>query len=543
MDPRLAYYRDAYAPRGEFVQGSSRAAYQPYQPYHHSYEREAIVDEFPSAQGAARQFPISSVRDEPIVRRTNPHHDTLRAPPSPTSSRRSLLRPEYEKYFPPVPKEVAPGVRADGVLTARHPYVEVFLKRLPTRTAWDDFELPKPRYERELSVRGVLDIGIPEEMSECLFALAALKVARWHAHPAHFALWGQHVCKSTAERVERVMERKPRPIVTSAVWYGAEHQLAHLAAAHESLRHRLDPDRFRGLKRARPAAARADSGDKNANDNENEAEQSRPQFQTQAKSQAQSSAKRRRGPLLTRRKGARHGGTRAKASAVVEPEVVVDVDEEAEVDEDEDERPLKRARTQPPTPEDRSTAPSEYHPPESVTATLVSRAPSPSRFSSPTATAVSTAARPTPIPSALAPTQGVTRRSARLAPAADAPLPNPTPIPAPHLTALVDASNRGSVVSEAASSETCVQETRSEAGAKGKERHAQIKNDAVRRSTRVRKPKVPVDEDEDEAAKREMRCAPAVEGGEGAGTAAKASRSKAARSGAKAKTKAASSKA
>ena len=69
----------------------------------------------------------------------------------------------------------------------------------------------------------------------------------------------------------------------------------------------------------------ADAGDKNANTIENgsESETERPQApsqpQAQVKSQAQPSAKRRRGPLLTRRKGARHGGTRAKSSAVVEP--------------------------------------------------------------------------------------------------------------------------------------------------------------------------------------------------------------------------------
>ena len=76
-------------------------------------------------------YPTSSLRDEPYRRpppdapRYDPYDFLAPEPPRPA------LDPLFDRYRSPFPQEVAPGVRADGVLTARHPLVAAFISALP----------------------------------------------------------------------------------------------------------------------------------------------------------------------------------------------------------------------------------------------------------------------------------------------------------------------------------------------------------------------------------------------------------------------------
>ena len=156
-------------------------------------------------------YPTSSLRDEPFLRpppdapRYDPYDFLAPEPPRPS------LDPIFARYRSPTPPEVAPGVRADGVLTARHPLVDAFIAALPHTSPRDGRKPPREAWWtkriRGLTVRDVLalDADLSELHSECIFALAALRLLYHFHHPAHFTLWNREEMPRTARRVQKLL--------------------------------------------------------------------------------------------------------------------------------------------------------------------------------------------------------------------------------------------------------------------------------------------------------------------------------------------------
>lgn len=63
-------------------------------------------------------------------------------------------------------------------------------------------------------------VSITEKDSDCIFALAALKVFYHPVHPAHFTFWGKATGKKTAKRVEKVLYMDPPMIASPVGWMG-----------------------------------------------------------------------------------------------------------------------------------------------------------------------------------------------------------------------------------------------------------------------------------------------------------------------------------
>jgi hypothetical protein len=152
------------------------------------------------------QIPISSIRDEPFVR-PPPCCDLVVA----RTSLPDLLRPEYHKYKQPRRFEIAPGYQDDGRITIRHPFVDLLLARMPSISPQEGRKPPVEAWWRkgikEKNVNEILDMGIylNEYQSECVFALAALRVLYHPENPKHFAFWGREPAQKTAERVQKVL--------------------------------------------------------------------------------------------------------------------------------------------------------------------------------------------------------------------------------------------------------------------------------------------------------------------------------------------------
>ncbi len=162
-------------------------------------------------------FPLSSSREEP--RRANSPSESPSSPlnllvPSLPSPKRN---PAYNKYAVPHRREIFPGILEDGTITVRHTFVDRYLSnipRAPNDRYTQHFEPDNFFGEKRKHNESVADvIGIRESLTnkqtDCIFALAALKVFYHPHHPAHFTFWGKDHCKKTADRVQSVLGMYP----------------------------------------------------------------------------------------------------------------------------------------------------------------------------------------------------------------------------------------------------------------------------------------------------------------------------------------------
>ena len=107
--------------------------------------------------------------------------------------------------------QVVPGLQKDGKMTEKHPFVELFLAKMPRISPQEGRKPPVEAWWRkgikEKTVNDILGLSacLDEFQSECIFALAALKVLNHPENPKHFAFWGKEPAPKTAERVQRVL--------------------------------------------------------------------------------------------------------------------------------------------------------------------------------------------------------------------------------------------------------------------------------------------------------------------------------------------------
>ncbi|KAF8840494.1 hypothetical protein BDN67DRAFT_968454 [Paxillus ammoniavirescens] len=157
--------------------------------------------EYDIPASSASRFPISSVRPDapqncsanppahppkPIYPRHDPLH-ILSQPPPPTS----------RSYPTTVPApSVAPGVLADGVLTAKLPSVRNFL---------DAAAIAPPECP-------------PLPTDQRVLALVALSVFYHPLHPAHWAFWNKEQKRATATMIQSVLDTTPTPILSPIGW-------------------------------------------------------------------------------------------------------------------------------------------------------------------------------------------------------------------------------------------------------------------------------------------------------------------------------------
>lgn len=163
-----------------------RPPLQPRQPAPYPHLPASLEYDFPAS--SISRFPISSVRQDapqissakppahppkPIYPRHDPLHILSQTPPPPPRSYPSVL---------PAPS-VAPGVLADGVLTAKLPSVRHFL---------ENATIAPPEYP-------------PLPTDKRVLALVALSVFYHPLHPAHWAFWNREQKKATALMVQSVL--------------------------------------------------------------------------------------------------------------------------------------------------------------------------------------------------------------------------------------------------------------------------------------------------------------------------------------------------
>lgn len=166
-----------------------RSPLQPRQPVPYPCPRDlpaSLEHDFPAS--FISRFPISSVRPDapqkssasppahppkPIYPRHDPLHILSQAPPPPPRS--------YPSIVPA--RSVAPGVLADGVLTAKLPSVRNFLE---AATIAPPGCPPLPTDKRVL-------------------ALVALSVFYHPLHPAHWVFWNREQKKITALMIQSVL--------------------------------------------------------------------------------------------------------------------------------------------------------------------------------------------------------------------------------------------------------------------------------------------------------------------------------------------------
>ncbi|GJE97418.1 hypothetical protein PsYK624_136360 [Phanerochaete sordida] len=188
----------------------------------------AEFDEFPSS--SRTQIEISESRDEHWVR-PPPRRHVASVDPLEPRPLLHVLAPEYKKYMRPRRVEVVPGLQDDGKITVRHPFVDRFIARMPTISPAEGRRPPIEAWWKkgikEKTVSEVLNVGasLDEYQSDCVFALAALKVLHHPKHPKHFAFWGRDPAQKTAERVQKVFDFSPCPIESPVGWLGIQENL------------------------------------------------------------------------------------------------------------------------------------------------------------------------------------------------------------------------------------------------------------------------------------------------------------------------------
>ncbi|KAF8556096.1 hypothetical protein OG21DRAFT_1506875 [Imleria badia] len=179
-----------------------RSPLQPRQPLPYPSQPDlpaSLEYDFPAS--SASRFPISSIRQDAPQKSTAepPAH-----PPKPIYPRHDPLhilsqtRPPPPRSYPtvlPAPS-VAPGILADGVLTAKLPSVRQFLEAATIAPP----ECP------------------PLPTDKRVLALAALSVFYHPLHPAHWAFWNREQKKITAQMIQSVLDTTPTPILSPIGW-------------------------------------------------------------------------------------------------------------------------------------------------------------------------------------------------------------------------------------------------------------------------------------------------------------------------------------
>ncbi|KAI0915689.1 hypothetical protein AcV5_003542 [Taiwanofungus camphoratus] len=191
-----------------------------------------------SPPGPTSRFATSSVRDEPY---TPP-------PPCPTIAPRSeSLKTPPVVLAPPQPsssaaysvkriRELVPGVLEDGRVTVNHPMIDNYLLALARAYQGNHAQLgtgPSPMLtdkkgkaglSRVQNVRALLGMSMELNalQSECIVALAALKVYGNPRHLAHFALWDKKVRNRTAQVVHNIVYHDPPVIHSPIAWIGTK---------------------------------------------------------------------------------------------------------------------------------------------------------------------------------------------------------------------------------------------------------------------------------------------------------------------------------
>ncbi|KAF8441580.1 hypothetical protein L210DRAFT_3537591 [Boletus edulis BED1] len=179
-----------------------RSPLQPRQPVPYPSPRDLPVSvEYDFPASSTSRFPISSVRPDapqtssadppanppkPIYPRHDPLHILSQTPPPPPRSYPSVLSAP----------SVAPGVLADGVLTAKLPSVRRFLEAAIIAPP----ECPPPPTDKRV------------------LALVALSVFYHPLHPAHWAFWNKDQKKDTALMIQAVLDTTPTPILPPIGW-------------------------------------------------------------------------------------------------------------------------------------------------------------------------------------------------------------------------------------------------------------------------------------------------------------------------------------
>ncbi|KAH0827443.1 hypothetical protein J3R83DRAFT_4129 [Lanmaoa asiatica] len=179
-----------------------RSPLHPRQPVPYPCPRDlpaSLEYDFPAS--SASRFPISSIRQDaphkssakppvhppkPIYPRHDPLHILSQTPPPPPRSYPSIV---------PAPS-VAPGILADGVLTAKLPSVRYFLEAATIAPP----ECP------------------PLPTDKRVLALVALSVFYHPLHPAHWAFWNREQKKATALMIQSVLDSTPTPILSPIGW-------------------------------------------------------------------------------------------------------------------------------------------------------------------------------------------------------------------------------------------------------------------------------------------------------------------------------------
>ncbi|KAI9572253.1 hypothetical protein HD554DRAFT_2015619 [Boletus coccyginus] len=179
-----------------------RPPLQPRQPLPYPPPRDLPPSlEYDVPASSTSRFPISSIRQDapqkssaeppahppqPVYPRHDPLHILSQTSPPPPRSYPSVL---------PAPS-VAPGVLADGVLTAKLPSVRHFLEAATIAPP----ECP------------------PLPTDNRILALVALSVFYHPLHPAHWAFWNREQKKATALMIQSVLDITPTPILSPIGW-------------------------------------------------------------------------------------------------------------------------------------------------------------------------------------------------------------------------------------------------------------------------------------------------------------------------------------
>ncbi|KAL4074199.1 hypothetical protein J3A83DRAFT_2698051 [Scleroderma citrinum] len=197
--------------------------------YHPREQSKSSSLEFDIPTPSTSRFPISSIRPEapqncsanpPInpPKLVYPRYDPLYIlSRSSTPTPQVLSVSSYAHISPPPAPSVAPGVLADGVLTAMLPDVKDFLA--------------------EAAIAPPACPPLPTDNR--VLALAALSVFYSPLHPAHWVFWNKEQKKITAAVVQSVLDTIPSPIISPIGWIAIPENLWILSSMQHAYASRL----------------------------------------------------------------------------------------------------------------------------------------------------------------------------------------------------------------------------------------------------------------------------------------------------------------
>ncbi|TFK54068.1 hypothetical protein OE88DRAFT_1732785 [Heliocybe sulcata] len=149
------------------------------------YPMENGVGYWAVEEESGSRFPVSDARDKayvPVVKPTAPASATSNAMPSgstrPTGTTTGVVIPDY-------PKEVSPGVLADGSWTSAHPLVQRYIGRV------------RDRYGASIEADLLDTFPPPSDLR--VYALVALQVGNFPETPAFWIFWHAKQWKKSIE--------------------------------------------------------------------------------------------------------------------------------------------------------------------------------------------------------------------------------------------------------------------------------------------------------------------------------------------------------